>query len=94
MVTRRIAAEARVREPTNQNTTKIRLDCAILKVYLQKHIPLSQTTNKQHVVYSWYIDSGASFHMCCDLSSFSSYEKIPDWPVTIANGEKIYAKGR
>ena len=50
--------------------------------------------NKQPEVYSWYIDSGASFHMCCDLRSFTSHETIPDWPVTIANGEKINAKAK
>lgn len=59
--------------------------------YSQWYASLSMH-NKDTVV-SWIVDSGASVHMCNDRSQFVSLCEKNCGNVTIANGDKIQAKG-
>lgn len=42
---------------------------------------------------SWYIDSGATSHMCCDRSVMCDFVKSKSLEVKVANGDKLYTEG-
>jgi hypothetical protein len=42
----------------------------------------------------WIIDSGASNHICCDKGLFSDLKRGVFGEITVANGEKVFAKGK
>lgn len=43
---------------------------------------------------SWYIDSGASGHMCCDKSVMDNFVNDGKLEVKVANGDKLYTAGQ
>lgn len=62
---------------------------------LSKHT--DQTEEKDHpikVPNKWLLDSGASDHICCDISLFSKYNTIPNAlnSVIILDGSRITVK--
>lgn len=42
---------------------------------------------------SWYIDSGATSHMCCDRSVMCDFVSTKSLEVKVANGDKLYTEG-
>ena len=50
--------------------------------------------NNESIQPGWYLDSGASNHVCCDKNRFQDLKKEQKSRVTVTNGVQVEKEGR
>ena len=80
-------------------------DCRIIKAFLNKHpglylpphdsvqfVNIAACGQGEGETHEWYMDSGASSHMCCDRAQFVSITQCPSVVIHVATGQTCVAE--